>query len=249
MPALQRFEGWADRQLHRQHAACDAVFVTSDVMLERVGAAGVTRASKASVGVDQDLFRIVRRPVPGPRRILYAGRLDDDKEFGLVLDVLPDLLRRPDVRVTIAGAGKHASRLAAIEHPHLRYLGHVTERSVMQAIYALNDVLLAPGRYETFGLSALEGAAAGLVVVGPTAEGTGELLRECRSPLAFSPGCRTAFLHRIHAAIDSDHAAVIRHGRAVAARYGSWSDAVARHVAIYESLLGADEPVRLNRTA
>ena len=55
----------------------------------------------------------------------------------------------------------------------------------MRAAYASHDVLLAPGRFETFGMAALEAAAAGLVVVGPDQGGTGELLRQIASPLMF----------------------------------------------------------------
>jgi alpha-1,6-mannosyltransferase len=243
-PAL-RFERWADRQLHRQHAACHAVFAASDTMLQRLAEVGVTRAARAAFGVDPDLLRLRRRWPPERRSILYAGRLDEDKEFGLVLDILPRLLERPGVRVTVAGAGKHAGRAAAIAHPRFRYLGHLTDRGAMRTLYATHDVLLAPGRYETFGLSALEGAAAGLVVVGPSAGGTGELLRQCGSPLAHAAGDAGAFLDAVIAAIEGEHRVLVERGRAIAARFGTWSDAVARHVAFYESLAGAaPEPSR-----
>ena len=240
--AATRFADWADRQLHRQHAACHAVFAASDAMVRRLADAGLTRVTKIGFGVDPGLLRLVPRRRPADaRRVLYAGRLDDDKEFGLVLGILPRLLARQDVRVTIAGAGKHAPAVAAFAHPRLRYLGHLADRTAMRALYACHDVLLAPGRYETFGLSALEGAAAGLVVVGPSGGGTGELLGECGSDLMFTPGCPESFLDRVGAALDGDHVDLVRRGRRVASQFGTWSDAIARHVAVYESLLG--EPV------
>jgi alpha-1,6-mannosyltransferase len=236
--AAERFEHWADRQLHRMHAACDAVFVASDAMRQRLHDVGVTRLVRASFGVDPALLATTRSRAPvHTRRLLYAGRLDEDKEFGLVLDVLPALLWRGDVTVTIAGAGKYAPRLRMMAHPRLHYVGHLADRDAMRAAYASHDILLAPGRYETFGLSTLEGAAAGLVVVGPDEGGTGELLSEWRSPFAFPAGSAPAFLERIHAAIDSDTHSVVDRGRALAARYGTWPEAVARQIAIYEALL------------
>jgi alpha-1,6-mannosyltransferase len=247
--AVDRWERWADRQLHRLHAACSAVFAASDSMRERLASAGVGRIVRAPLAVHADLLRIARRPHGGPRRILYAGRLDSDKEFNLVLDVLPRLLERTDVRVTIAGAGKYARRMAAIDHPRFRYLGHVVDRRVLAAVYAANDVLLAPGRFETFGISALEGAAAGLLVVGPSDGGTGELLAQCRSPLTFTPGSSAAFLDAIVGAVSSDHGGVLERARALARQHGGWDEAVARHVGVYLSMLGRESAERAGLTA
>jgi len=218
-------------------------------MRERLKSAGVTRIVSAPFGVHPDLLRIARRAHARPRRILYAGRLDPDKEFDLVLAVLPQLLERTDVRVTIAGAGKFARRMAAIDHPRFRYLGHVADRRVLSAVYAAHDVLLAPGRFETFGMSALEGAAAGLAVVGPSEGGTGELLGQCMSPLTFTPGSSESFMDAIVDAIESDHSALLDRGRALARQHGSWDEAVARHVGVYLSMLGCDSAELVERTA
>lgn len=247
--SLDRWERWADRQLHRQHAACSAVFVASSGMRDRVKSTGVDRVVSAPFGVHPELFRISRRPHRGPAGILYAGRLDGDKEFGLILEILPKLLDRSDVRVTIAGTGKFARQVAAINHPRFRYLGHVADRRVLSTIYAANDVLLAPGRFETFGMSALEGAAAGLLVVGPSEGGTGELLAQCQSPLACTPGSPAALLAATERAIESDHSALLERGRTLARQYGSWDDAVARHVGIYLSMFGRESAERMGRTA
>jgi glycosyltransferase involved in cell wall biosynthesis len=244
--SIDRWAHAADCELHRMHAACSAVFAASDVMCERLKTLGVDRPVKAGFGFHPDLLRIVRRPRLGPARLLYAGRLDADKEFGLVLDVLPELLKR-GVHVTIAGVGKYQRRVASIAHPRVRYLGHVVDRRALCAVYASSDVLLAPGRFETFGISALEGAAAGLLVVGPSEGGTGELLEQWRSPLTFTAGSRASFLASIDTALGIDAAPLVERGRALARQYGSWDEAVARHVGLYVSMLGRDsqEPVGL----
>jgi glycosyltransferase involved in cell wall biosynthesis len=247
--SIDRWAHAADRSLHRMHDACDAVFVASDVMRRRLSEVGVDHAVKAGFGFHPDLLRIVRRPRGGPARLLYAGRLDADKEFGLVLDVLPELLKREDVRVTIAGAGRYQRRLASMTHPRLRYLGHLFDWRALCAVYAASDILLAPGRFETFGISALEGAAAGLLVVGPSEGGTGELLANWRSPLTFTPGSRAAFLNRIEDAMMIHPAPLVESGRALARQHGTWDEAVAHHVAIYEAMLGRASEERVRRTA
>ena len=237
----QRLTNRADLAFRRLQAHFDIAFTASDSMLARLTAGGVPAAVKVTFGVEPALLAH-RHSVPSPRwirRILYAGRLDDDKEFGLVLDVLPALLGRPDVRVTIMGTGAHRARVLALSHPHLRYLGFVTNPDAVGRVYADNDVLLAPGRFETFGLVALEAAASGLVVVGPGEGGTGAILRQLRSPLIFAAGNRQSFLERIEAAIDGNIGDLAARGRTAAAGFGTWHDAIGRQVAIYQARLDA----------
>jgi hypothetical protein len=106
-------------------------------------------------------------------------------------------------------------------------------------LYSEHDIFVAPGAYETFGLAALEAAAAGLVVVGPNRGGTGALLREMQSPFAFEAGDADDLLATVRAALRADW----RHGsdasRVLAARYGTWPDAIARLVDRYERVIEA----------
>ena len=103
---------------------------------------------------------------------MYAGRLDRDKQVDLLIAVLPRLLDDPDVSVTVAGAGALRSVFEHWTHPRFRYVGYVGTASTLAALYGEHDIFLAPGAHETFGLAALEAAAAGLVIVGPDRGGT-----------------------------------------------------------------------------
>jgi alpha-1,6-mannosyltransferase len=235
----QRLIERADLAFRRLQAHFDIAFTSSDTMQARLSRGGVSSAIKLAFGVEPALLA-ARRSKRSPqrlRRILYAGRLDDDKEFDLVLDVLPDLLRRPNVYVTIMGTGARRTRVMALSHPRLRYLGFVADPRAVGAVYAANDVLLAPGRFETFGLSALEAIASGLVVVGPDEGGTGEILRQLNSPLVFVAGDRQSFMARIDAAIEGNMDDLSARGRTIAAAYGTWHDAIGRQVAIYQARL------------
>jgi alpha-1,6-mannosyltransferase len=232
---------WARRGFSIMQRQFHGTFVASDAMRLRLTTAGVNNVMTVGLGLDPKLLGMRRRAGPLRRtRLLYAGRLDADKEFGLLMDALPRILKYAGMRVTIVGAGQYQKRLRALQHPRLRYLGFFADRATMRAVYAAHDVLLAPGRFETFGLAALEAAAAGLAVVGPDLGGTGDLLREMHSPLMFRAGDTQMFLDRIEAAVDDDTSLLVERGRAVAARYGGWDDAVARHVAACESMMGDD---------
>jgi glycosyltransferase involved in cell wall biosynthesis len=170
---------------------------------------------------------------------LYAGRLDADKDVALLLNVVPRLLRRSDVTVTVVGRGKYQDRFARISHPRFTFRAFVRDREALARIYEASDILLAPGRFETFGLSALEAAAAGLVVVGPDAGGTGELLEQMRSPFLFERGNAAAFYEAIDRAAACDLPSMSDRSRALAAGYGTWPDAIGRQIAVYESMAGA----------
>jgi alpha-1,6-mannosyltransferase len=199
---------------------------------------GVRNVARVPFGVDSlflDAGR-ARSSASGPRRpirLLYAGRLQLDKGFDLLLATIPDLLRRPDVTLSIAGRGPLVADIARIQHPRLTYLGYVADRPALGRIYLRHDVLLAPGPHETFGLAALEALASGMVVVGPRAGGTGELLRQLESPCVFDPGDRVSWLAAVDDAIDGDHRRRTLDGRRLASSYGPWHDAVAREVETY----------------
>ncbi len=242
---------WMERALVRRQSGFDAILVASEWMHRRLTAAGIGRVHKVGLGVHPEFLNMRRRAATRHRltRLLYVGRLDEDKEFRLILQVLPSLLRRTDVRVTVVGSGRYHREVASVAHPRFRYLGFVADRAVMRTIYAGHDVLLAPGRFETFGLAALEAMAAGLLVVGPDEGGTHELLAEVQSPLQFYAGDATIFLDRVQAAIDAGHDFVRERGKRLAATYGTWDDAIARQMALYESMVDGHGAAAVGRTA
>ncbi len=229
----------ASRAFYRFQASYDMTMVSSWGCADRLKQEGVRNVWCAPFGVDSRLFDVAhsRRTIDRPRRLLYVGRLDRDKQVDLLLAILPRLLENADVFVTVAGTGTFRSTLDQWRHPRLRYAGYVRDRDALVALYAEHDILLAPGAYETFGLAALEAAAAGLIVVGPDRGGTGALLREMKSPFVFRAGDAEGFWTAIGAALRADWSQASQAARAVAARYGTWSDAITRLVHMYEPLL------------
>lgn len=232
----------ASSVFYRIQSTYDVTMVSSAFLEERLRRQGVTRVQRAPFGVDPLFFEIARtrRTPDRPRRLLYVGRLDRDKQIDLLLAVLPHLLQDTDAEVTIAGTGAFRSTFERLAHPRLRYVGYVRDRSALAALYGAHDILLAPGAYETFGLAALEASAAGLIVVGPDRGGTGTLLREMESPFVFRAGDPEACLSAVRDALQADWAQASREGRALAARYGTWPDAIGRLVSTYETIVAAN---------
>jgi alpha-1,6-mannosyltransferase len=234
----------ASRAFYRAQRLYDVTVVSSRHCTERLAREGVTNVHWIPFGVDSTLFAIAcRRPRGGqidrPRRLLYVGRLDRDKQIDLLLAVLPRLLEETDVSVTVAGTGAFRFAFEQWAGPRLRYVGYVRDRDALAALYGGHDVFLAPGAYETFGLAALEAAAAGLVVVGPDRGGTAALLRLMDAPFTFKAGDADDFLAAVRAALDADWARASRASRDLAATFGAWPDAIARLVHAYEEWLEA----------
>ena len=239
----RRLSDGAEYWFYRAQQLYDLTLVSSAHVERALRERGIRRVCRMPFGADPRFLEVGRRRLgeegarDSPARLLYAGRLQDDKGFDVVLDTMEELLRRPGVSVTIAGGGRLAARVERLRHPRLRYAGFVAGRGELAREYARHDVLLAPGPYETFGLAALEGLAAGLSVVGPRCGGTADLLAQLDEPCWFDAGDRHGFVCAVDDAIDGRSAARVKNAVEVASRYGTWADAIERQVETYCSFL------------
>jgi len=172
-------------------------------------------------------------------RLLYAGRLDPEKGIDLILAALPKLLKLSYVKVTVIGRGSRGPRFAEIKHDRFQYLGFIDDPARMRDIYDGHQILMAPGPFETFGLGVLEAMARGLLVVGPDQGGTGELLRQARSPFRFEADNENEFLRALGRAMNADWSVEMERSFALARQYGTWDDAIGRMVSRYTARLGA----------
>jgi glycosyltransferase involved in cell wall biosynthesis len=111
---------------------------------------------------------VVRRPSPGPLRLIFAGRLEHGQKGVLEL---PDIDRRlcersVDVRWTIVGDGPHGAQLRAAwpESPRVHYRGAMTNPDTI-ACLTEHDVFVLPTRVEGLPVALLEAMGCGLVPV------------------------------------------------------------------------------------
>ena len=132
-------------------------------------------------------------------RIVFVGELGDSRKgFDLVFESWRRLAAEwHDVEVVVVGAGRLLSfwkekSLTAGLSERLRFLGH---RPDVAEILRSSDVLVAPSRYEPYGLSIAEAVSVGLPVIATRTVGAAELLvGEMRELLIADPPSREELL-------------------------------------------------------
>jgi alpha-1,6-mannosyltransferase len=240
---LQRLRAPAGRLataiFYRTQRAYPLTAVASTTMQRRLVEQGIENVVRLPFGTDEAFFAAAElrreRREGGNVRLLYVGRLGREKGADLLLAALPRLLALPGVQLTVVGRGTYAADFAAIHHPAFAYRDFVTDRDELARIYGAHDVLLAPGAHETFGLSVLEALAAGLIVVGPDAGATADLLATLAPRFRFRAGCVDDFCRAANAAVCADLPAEAARSTTLARTYGSWSAAIERMVRYHEA--------------
>ncbi|MGH6835316.1 MAG: glycosyltransferase family 4 protein [Candidatus Acidiferrales bacterium] len=99
--------------------------------------------------------------------VLYLGRLEPMKGVSdLLVGFAGIASRRGDVRLMIAGSGSLDSLVkeAAAVNPHISYLGQLSGTAVLDA-YLASDIVVAPSRFEPWGLVVNEAMACGRPIV------------------------------------------------------------------------------------
>lgn len=150
-------------------------------------------------------------PLPGPTpqggreevcaecRFLFVGRLESRKGVDTLLAAAPDVLRRfPHARLDIVGddtipraeGGTYRAAFAA-QDARIVFHGRV-EEAALRAHYRDCDVLVAPSRYESFGLVFVEGMMFSKPVVAGAAGGAREVVVDGETGLLVPPGDRQA---------------------------------------------------------
>ncbi len=128
--------------------------------------------------VNCDLYRMAKEPHEGRPRLLHISNFREVKRITDCVDILARVREEVDCELWMAGDGpdRGAAERLAFEldvHEHVRFLGkqnHI-ERLIPQC-----DMLLLPSRMESFGLSALEAMACGVIPVATRVGGVPELI-------------------------------------------------------------------------
>jgi len=121
-----------------------------------------------------------------PMRVLFVGRFEPRKGFDIALDVATALIDQAGVSMSFIGDNLSDQALEGMDPKFrqaiadgklLRFLGTVS-RSGLDDAYVDHDVLVAPSRFESFGLIAIEAMAAGRPVISLDIGGLGEVATE-----------------------------------------------------------------------
>jgi glycosyltransferase involved in cell wall biosynthesis len=141
-------------------------------------------------------------PDRGPR-LLYAGRLTPTKGVHVPIIALAELEAESTVTLSVVGGGdpdytqelRRLARACGVA-TRVTFRGGASAGE-MPAIVSEHDVLVLASDWEAFPRVVLEAMAAGLVVVGTTDGGTGEVLVEGQTGLTFPYGDASALAEQI----------------------------------------------------
>jgi glycosyltransferase involved in cell wall biosynthesis len=236
----------ADRVIAPSRAAAATLLAAYPDLAARLRVAGHgiddTPAAQAAAA------RHATAPATGP--LLAAGRFDDLKGTPELFDVLRALLAVAPAATCIVAGGLPANRRAearwlqrwrgqtpAALRQRVRFTGWL-EPAALVACYRDAAALIAPSRYETFGLVVLEAMLHGLPVAATAAGGVVELIEHGASGLLSPPGDWAGLTaHALALATDPVLAARLSRGAATRVRAAHlWEHVLPRHLAVYGEL-------------
>ena len=241
-----RYLAWCMRPLER-------IFVASRDILDRLRARGFDRLEHVPLGVNLSLFqpRDAGR-LPAPRQtVLYAGRLNEEKE----IEVLFDAFRRLSAirtgacedapRLLVVGEGpmRPLAEAMARDHDNVELRGFLPYGAAMAHVYREADVLVMPGRNESFGLACVEALASGLPVVAISRGGPRDVVTPEVGALA-RPGDPADLAEKISGVLARAHNgtahALACSCRSHAEEHFSWERTFRRILDVYEGETCAD---------
>jgi glycogen synthase len=199
-----RHSGWISGPISRQvHALeswlvreSDSVIACSASMRDEVNelfGPGLSEIHVIRNGIDAARWPFaLRRPRPGPPKLLYVGRLEYEKGIHDAIAALPRIRRtHPGITLTIAGEGTQLDWLKEQARLHrvlkaTKFAGKLDHSELLALIHTA-DAIVLPSHYEPFGIVALEAAATGIPLVTSTAGGLGEAVINGQTGVSCAP--------------------------------------------------------------
>jgi glycosyltransferase involved in cell wall biosynthesis len=204
---------------------------------------GLPRTSAFPIGIDTSLFRpaagrdrhaartLLGLPADEPM-VLFSGRLVEKKGVGIVIDVSR---RLPNIRFVITGDGPLRARLS--EAPPNVVWHRTVGPDQMSSYYRAADCLILPSHGEGLPLVVQEAMASGLPVVISEDEPYAEHLL-ASEVCAAAPRMPDPMAARVRAIFAGEDPTLGQRARSYAERHWSADIMVARHLALFEALLG-----------
>lgn len=164
--------GWdsacrAYNRIHRRLArSADRVITTTDSYQAIMTTRGGPPVHVVPWGVDAFHFTAARespRPLGHPLRVLFVGQM---RPYKGTINLVRAVAGEPGIELTMAGSGPMEEQIRrTVEGAgayNTRMLGHVSDEQLAR-LYAAHDVIALPSttRAEAFGMTLLEGMAAG----------------------------------------------------------------------------------------
>jgi glycosyltransferase involved in cell wall biosynthesis len=143
--------------------------------------------------VDTMVYDGTPKPAENPvKKLLYAGRLAEDKGVFTALRAMKLLKGKFDGELSIYGRGEASYETRLKEYARsneLRVTFHAAGPEEMPKVYKEHDALLFTSEWEEpFALTPLEAMSSGLPVIGTTTGGSAELFRHGQNALTYRSG-------------------------------------------------------------
>lgn len=149
---------------------------------ERLKGWGARKVFLIPGGVDTQKFKPPNRVRKNERmRILFVGRLTEQKGVDVLCDIIKKANRQADLKrnieFVIVGSGPLSGLVEEVSkaHENVIYRGKIDSESLRQA-YATSDLFVMPSRYETFGVVAIEAQSSGVPVVATNISGPNDII-------------------------------------------------------------------------
>ena len=220
--------------LKRVYNRFDAVSALSEAGgAAKLRAIGVERVEVMPLGVEVGAFSPARRD-PELRRelgladdqplLIYAGRLDGEKNPELVVEAFRQLPASLGARLVLLGEGPLREPIAKLDGERILTPGYVSGRDALARWLASADLYVSGMADETFGVSIVEAQASGLGVVGVAA---GAMIDRVHPAIGrIGPvGDAAAMAENIREMLALDRQAVSKAARDEAQRY-SWDNSM-----------------------
>jgi alpha-1,6-mannosyltransferase len=234
------------RRLYNRFAA---TLVASDRIAQVLREWGVHNVHVVKLGVNIDVFHPGgndREPIrhslgvrPGPKLLLYVGRLAKEKNTARLFKAFAILTERAPngFHLLVIGEGPQRKQLGELQARHrnvswIRYCGDPDE---LARYYRAADLFVHPGVQETFGLVALESQACGTPVVGIRGSAMDDLIFHDQSDWAHENRTE-ALSDAIERMAARDLPALGKQAGEQAARLHSWPKVFERLFCIYREV-------------
>jgi len=189
--------------LRRFYNRCDYVICPTETVRSDLKNWGVkTPIVAISNGVDLDRFFDYfdltefndKYHLPPNKKVLYAGRIDRDKNVEVLIRAIPEVIRSMNIHFVIAGDGSELVRLKKlvqklnIEHA-VSFVGWIDQSAddYLQ-VFQSADVFVMTSKIETQSIVTMEAMAAGLPVIGANGGALPELIKNNCNGCLFNPG-------------------------------------------------------------
>jgi len=175
--------------LNRHYNSCKVVTCPTAYVRRLLLAQGVRRPIRViSNGLDLQRFYVNRNgQTPPLSRILYVGRIDQDKNLPTLLTAIPSILEQAPAHFVFVGSGNRLNALRRwVRREKLHSYVTLTDRinhddSALIDQYRQADIFVMPSTIETQSIGTMEAMAAGLPVIASRAGALPELVKNNRT--------------------------------------------------------------------